>query len=405
MDEKHLSGGRLTARYAVLQASYWVINCAMFGFAAVYLEDRGFGAGTVGVILALATIFSGLLQPWVAAVADRAKRVSLQTLLVALAVLGALPLVLMRCLHQDGQMVGVLFLLGALVIDLIQPLMNALSVYYVERGVGLNFSIGRGVGSLGFASASAFLGWLIARRGGNAMLVTCLIAYAVLILMVLTFPVLRRTASAASEEPLQRSSTLLEFFRRYRRFCLSLVGIFFLACFHLMTEHYLYQMMLRVGGTEQDMGFNLSMATLVEVPAIMLFSKLGPKAKTEIWLRLSAVSFLLKALCFALAPTVWLLHLAQIFQATSFGIYAPASVRYATEQIAREDMVKGQAVVAAFYTFGGSLGNFLGGQLIEFQGTASMLWTGVVSAAMGAVIVWLTVCRSLASKEISAKCP
>lgn len=404
MREKCPSAGWLTVRYAALQASYWVINCAMFGFAAVYLEDRGFGAGTVGVILALATIFSGLLQPTVAAFADRTRRVSLQVMLAILAAVGALSLFLLRGMHDGSSGVGVFFLLGALIIDLIQPLMNALSVYYVERGVGLNFSIGRGVGSLGFATASAFLGWLIARSGGNAMLVTCLIAYAVFIVLSLTFPVLRQEAESAEEMPLQRTSSLLEFFRRYEAFCISLIGVFFLACFHLMTEHYLYQMMLRVGGTEQDMGFNLSMSTLVEVPAIMLFSRLGPRAKTETWLKISAASFLLKAICFAAAPSVWMLHLAQIFQATSFGIYAPASVRYATEQIAREDMVKGQAIVAAFYTFGGSLGNFLGGQLIERWGTASMLWTGVVSAAVGAVIVWLTVCRSPVSERNSAKC-
>ncbi len=393
MERIHSRVGCLTARYSCLQASYWVVNCALYGFAAVYLQAGGFSAGEVGVVLALATLLSGVLQPVAAAFADRTGRISIRSLLAVLAVLGAAPLALLYGLDAGKQATAALFLLGALLIDLIQPLMNALSVYYAERGAALNFSIGRSAGSLGFAAASAMLGWLIAREGSDAMLLCCLAAYALFFLLALGFPVLGRTSSP--EEPgggcRETACSLPQFFRRYRRFCLSLTGILFLACFHLMTEHYLYQMMLRAGGTERDMGLNLSMSTLLEMAAILAFSRFGPRMRTDVWLKVSAAAFLAKAVCFAAASSVWMLHGAQLFQAASFGIYAPASVRYAKERVAPADMVKGQAMVAAFYTLGGSLGNFLGGQLIDRWGVGVMLAAGTAAAAAGAAILFLTV--------------
>ena len=80
-----------------------------------------------------------------------------------------------------------------------------------------------------------------------------------------------------------------------------------------------------------------------------------------------------------------------MFQLTAFGLYAPASVLYAREQVAPEDMVKGQGVLAAAFAFGNCLGNFLGGQIIERWGTVAMLRTGAAFAVIGTVIVFLTV--------------
>ena len=390
MPDKHVR--TLTPPYAGLQAAYWVVNCTLFAFASVFLQANGLRPALIGVILALATALSGLLQPVVASFADRSKRVSLRTIVAAGGLLCMLCLAALSAAPAGSLLLAVFFLLAALLNDLTQPMMNALSVFCSDRGRRINFSFARSMGSVGFAVASAGLGRLAAARGANAMLTVCIAACAAFTLLAVSFPALRgvapiRTDGAAPQE----ASTLPQFFRKYRAFCLSLTGVFCFTCFHLMTEHYLYQMFEYVGGGESDLGLNLSLSTLIEIPAIMLFSRFGRRARTETWLHVVGLSFLCKAICFAAARSVWMLHIGQIFQATSFGIYVPASVLYAQERIAPEDMVKGQAMIAAVYTLGGSLGNLLGGQLIDFSGVPAMLTAGLLFAAAGAVILLLTV--------------
>lgn len=378
----------LTGRYAGLQACYWVVNCALFSFAAVYLQARGFRARDVGVILAGSTLLSAAAQPVVAAFADRSERVSLRALLALFSALCAAALSALFLLEDGSRAVGVVFFAAALLNDLMQPLLNALSIRYTDRGWPLQYSVGRSVGSLGFAAASAALGWLMGRWGGDSMLAVCLAAVGIFLALLALFP---RAGGGAAVHAADRSCSLWQFFRKYRRFCLSLLGILFLACFHLMTEHYLYQMVVRVGGSERDLGLNLSISTLLEMISILGYGRLSRRGTTAGWMRVAAAGFFLKAVSFLLAGRLWMLYAAQVFQIFSFGIYAPASVRYAAEQVAPEDMVKGQAMVAAFFTCGGSLGNFLGGQVIDRWGVMAMLWTGAASAALGMLILFFTV--------------
>ena len=53
--------------------------------------------------------------------------------------------------------------------------------------------------------------------------------------------------------------------------------------------------------------------------------------------------------------------------------------------------MKGQAFITASYTLGCAMCNFTGGQLLEFFSLTAMLCAGVVMAAAGTAILFLTV--------------
>ena len=54
-------------------------------------------------------------------------------------------------------------------------------------------------------------------------------------------------------------------------------------------------------------------------------------------------------------------------------------------------MVKGQAFITASYTLGCALGNFAGGQLLQYFSISAMLFAGIVMALSGTVILFATV--------------
>ena len=71
---------RLTLRYALIHCFFWMGFATIMGFASVFLLSAGFTNTGVGIVIAASGTVSALLQPVVAAVADRGGRWGLRGL-------------------------------------------------------------------------------------------------------------------------------------------------------------------------------------------------------------------------------------------------------------------------------------------------------------------------------------
>lgn len=80
MEHRKISLG-LNIKYGVMQALYWMGFVATYNYAAYYLSDKGFNSSDIGLILAFANIFAALLQPPIAAYADRAAKSKLKSII------------------------------------------------------------------------------------------------------------------------------------------------------------------------------------------------------------------------------------------------------------------------------------------------------------------------------------
>ncbi len=384
----------LTARYALHQAFYWMAYCGLFSFAAAYLLQRGFDTAQVGVILALANLLSCLLQPLAASLADRSARLSLPQLIAGFTLLSAAALLALHLFPLPSFLFAALFLTAGLLLDATQPLLNALSVYYVARGDRLDFGVGRGLGSLAFAVSSIGMGAAMKRFGAESMVVITLALLGCCVAVTFFYP--RAGAGAAALSDTQRAlrakaCSLPEFFSRYRRYCLSLAGVLFLAAFHAMTENYFITLMESLGGDSRHVGVALAIATVVEVPVFLFFTQIHRRLGTGRMLCIAALTFLAKAVFLLLSGSIWAVYAAELLQSTSYGFLIPAGVVYAQERIDTQDMVKGQALFTAAYALGCSFGNFTGGQLLGAGGIRLLLAVGVGFAAVGTAILFGTV--------------
>ena len=164
-----------------------------------------------------------------------------------------------------------------------------------------------------------------------------------------------------------------------------------LAMFHAMTENYLIEIFRPLGGDSSSVGVALFVATVAEMPVMLWFDRVRKHMSDHLLLKLSGISFLIKSVLFLLAPSVTAIYFIQILQATSYSFLSPTQVYYAGNKIAPADMVKGQAFITASYTLGCAMGNFIGGQLLQFFSLPVMLLSGVGMAAAGTVILFLSV--------------
>lgn len=369
--------------------AYWATAAGVVSFATAFLLQKGFPASTVGTLLAAGNLLSCACQPLLADWADRIGGNVLKWLTAALTVLSALCFVSIQLLPLPGMLFGLLYLLGVFAYDAMNPLMNALNVSYMNNGYTINYGLSRGLGSLAYAFSALVIGKIMARFGADWMIWISLMLLAVNAVMSMTYPSLVTVVSG--EKKVSDCCSIPVFVRRYKWYCVSLLGVMLLGMFHAMTENYLIEIVTPLGGDSGTVGVALFIATAVEALVLVYFHKVRGKISDNWLLKLAGISFVLKALLFLAASNVATIYLIQVLQATSYTFLAPTQMYYANNKIRMADMVKGQAFITASYTLGCAAGNFAGGQLISAFGIRAMLLAGVVMAVAGTAVFFLTV--------------
>lgn len=384
------AGRRLTGRYCLLQGSYYGVNCAVIGYASVFLLDRGVTPTGIGALVAAGNILSAVCQPWVAGIADRSQRITLKQMIRLTAAAGAFVSLLVG-VSANRLVMMPLYMLLVLITNLQMPLVNAVSVYYSNRGEEINYGVARGLGSLTFAVFSYALGYLTGRLGASlvpwASLALCLVVFACCSLF-------RISASGTPHETVGASGGTgnpLRFFGQYRRFTGVLFGVVMLFSFHNIICTYMIRLVARFGGGSAQMGLALAVAAVSEIPVMFLYSRLAKHLSSWALLLASALGFFVKSLLLLIAWNAALLLAAQAFQAFSFALFIPASVAYTDRAMEAGDKVKGQAYMTAALTLGGVAGNLSGGIALDVSGVNAMLILGCAFALAGVLAIGYSV--------------
>ena len=387
---------KLTLRYSITHFTHWAAGTAAVSFATLYLMNRGVSAGMAGTLLALSGLLSCISQPFLAAAADRAKKMVIVNMLIGMSVICCLCFVFQLLPGLPVLAAGIFYMIGIWSSDAMVPILNALSVAYQEAGYEINYGMGRGVGAIASAVSALGVGVIIAKFGTVWMILFLLFFRAAGIFALTGYPKIQKNISKKSgktEKKAEDSCTLLQFVKRYKWYCTSLLAILFLGMFHAMTENYMIVIMEKLGGDSSNVGVAIFIASMVAFPVICSFSFLYKRLKVTVILKIAAVSFLAKSILFYFAGNVTAIYFIQLIQITSYAFLAPAQVYYANEKVNSSDMVKGQAFITAAYALGCSAGNFAGGQLLP-MGANAIMQAGIVMAAVGTGIMFLTVNQS-----------
>lgn len=390
--KKHL---RYSILYSALQGAYWMLYCSVFIFATVFLLEKGFKDGEIGIILAAGNILGVLLQPYFASLADRSKRLSLQRLIRILSLGGILLLILLLMLPHARFGIALLFLMANAIVQILQPLINSVSIYYTNRGIPIDFGIARGIGSVSFAAASFALGLLVKRFHAPAILISGAVFLAAILLTSPLLPVLKEAPAVGKtptlieeeEEALRAPAFLL----RYKGFLFLLLGITLLFTSHTILNNYLIQIVRPLGGSPEDLGNALSLAALMELPAMFLFSKIVKRFGSSSLLRFSAIVFTVKFALVTFAGSLFLIYASQILQGGAFAVCTPASIYYVNRLMREEDKFKGQAVLVGTNTLGGVFGSLAGGALLEAFQVKTTLFFGLAVSLAGTLLVLFSV--------------
>ncbi len=187
MKEKTNRGKFWTARYAVINAAYFMGFCGVHTYASIFMLDRGFTNSQIGMLLAFANVFSVVIQPVLAGLIDKPGKLTNRraaSMCTALIIVLSLVLAFTR---REKPVIFIVFMLIYMIQMAYQPIIIAMNFEYAEKGCPINFGLARGIGSAGFAAYSPVLGNMLEQRDVSVIHIGNVVVLAVGLLFLLTF--------------------------------------------------------------------------------------------------------------------------------------------------------------------------------------------------------------------------
>ena len=386
----------LDIKFSAMQFFFFASFGALMGYASVYLLSRGISTSVIGVALASTSAIAFFCQPVMASFADKNKQIELRYIICA-ALLVSIGLAFALMMAPDaGMLLVCMFVAIGTLLSTIMPLVNTLAFQFEKYGIAINFGVARGVGSAAYAIIAYIVGQLVEMYDAGIVPIVFIVFNLVLTFFVYTF-VLPKGISKEVQEPQQEqkvatkeASEDLSFFQfatRYKTLTTFVFGTVFIFFAHTIINNYMILVFEPIGGTEADMGLAVSLAAILELPAMFFFDNLRQKLTLNKFLKISAVMFVVKHALTAFAPNIMFIYIAQATQMLAYAILCPASVYLVNELVDSKDLTKGQSLVTMGQSLSGIIANLVGGVLIDTIGVRPVLWMGAAVTAIGSFIV------------------
>lgn len=377
----------LNASYALYLSLYWVSACFVYGYTRLFLSRQGFSADAVGLLLGVDCAGAMVLQPLLARVVERSKRLTMRHVLLflCLVILFSGGLLLLK---QPKAVLICLFAAMSTMTMAIQPFVNAVGFGYVNRGEQLNWSLARGIASLAFAVFSKVYAAL-AERDMNYLLELYLLVTAGMLLCSLLLA--DREAPVAGPRPRVGHGSPL---KSYPCFFGMLAGAVLLFFQHNFLDAYLYDVVVAVGGGTSELGTALLIGAAVETPMMMfLFPRVQRKMGSGRVLNISVALMALKPWLILLLGSVWGVYLMRFSHFFSFAPFIMALTYYGNERMAEDEKVTGQALITGTISLSGVFSYLFGGMLVSAWGARTALFICTLIGMAGGALFLLFAVR------------
>jgi len=357
----------------LMQAGFWAMFATICAYQAALLRQRGFSNGQVGIILSVRCLAGIFCQPLLGGFADRHPWVPLRRIVV-LSMLTAFAAGLWLLLQPGmgyGATLFVFAVIGGLELSS-YPLMDAMAIQYINAGVPIRYSLGRGIGSMAYALVCVWLGFQVGRWGVESVLVIHSALVVLETALVAAYPAFPAERLTVREE--ERPQSAVSLLRSHPAFALMLAAVFFEMTGVLPLSNFLVNVVESRGGESTQLGIALFLMGGFELPAAFLFPKLLRRLGSGRLLVVSALFCALKGAGLLLACNFAAVLAVQPLQMLGYGLFTPASVYFVNESVPSADRVRGQTLMmVASNGLGGVAGSAAAGRLLDAAGVNGML--------------------------------
>ena len=361
---------KFTSSMSLYYTSYAVI----IGYAALFMQSKGFNNTQTGIFFAGSAVLCILLQIFTGSFLDSHPEFSVKLLVLTSAAIVIISALLLSFSSQKWVIFICYTLIGAWMLTN-SSLYNSFGMEYINADMELNYSLSRGLCSLLYAGTSFIMGLVIKHFSVMSILPVFLFLQGTMVITLFFLkPARKKTSLEIKKEQGKKEESFFCFFKRNPVILLLLISILLVYISYTSINNFHINIIESVGGTSKELGMSTSIAAMVELPAMALFLPLSKKTSYRNILCISCTFFFLKVTCMFFAGNMIQVYLAQCLQFCSYGLFIPASAYFMNSILPIQDKTKGQAALGIF-TFGlsGLISSLLSGIMLDYFSVKAML--------------------------------
>ena len=358
---------------------YYFFVGSFVPYWGIYLQSENFSPSSIGILLSLFQI-SRIVAPnfwgWLADhTGHRVKWIKLTSFLGLIGFVGV---------FWAKGFFWIFLVMSALSLftSSTLPLAESLTLAHLATTDG-HYSRIRLWGSIGFIAASLFLGYLIDLQGINILLWVLLIAQAIIFFLSNTIPetkeIHHKTNDLSIWKIIKTPSVIA-----------LLVGCALMVSAHGVLYNF-YSIYLKDHGySSGTIGWLWAVGVICEILIFMAMPKILRRYSLKTILLMSLFLGVIRFILIGASPdNLYLLFVAQMFHAATFGSFHAASIEVIAYYFKGRNQTRGQAIYnSVAYGIGGTIGGLGGGYLIQYLGGQIGFMIAAISPLIGFVVIW-----------------
>lgn len=353
---------KLTLKYAALQGVYWMLAAVAMAYSTPLLEAKGFNSLEIGLLNAVKYTSVIVFQVLIASFSDKyAKIVPIKYIVAVLTFVSIASAYIFWVKETSFLGTAIILMLFGATINCISPLIDSLSIQYMNHGRMLNYTLSRACGSGTYAVFCVLTGVFADMVGvRHILLLQIAIAFLFFICNLLMDKVNfdEKTKQDSAKENAGKNVTdgitetpenqvhnawyLLSHFPKYLYFLLGCMLIFM---GYGMNATFLIDVVTERGGNHTDYGIAIFVLSVAEIPVALFFMKMKRRISVDKMMVICAVFCTLRAAATTFAPTILLVILSQCLELFGLSIFYAGSVYFVMENLPETDVVKGVSLI------------------------------------------------------------
>ena len=358
---------------------YYFFVGSFVPYWGIYLQSENFSPSSIGILLSLFQI-SRIVAPnfwgWLADhTGHRVKWIKLTSFLGLIGFIGIF-------WAKGFFWIFLVMLALSLFTSSTLPLAESLTLAHLATTDG-HYSRIRLWGSIGFIVASLFLGYLIDLQGINILLWVLLITQAIIFFLSNTIP-------EAKEIHHKKNDLSIWKIIKTPSVVALLIGCTLMVSAHGVLYNFYSIYLKEHGYSNATIGWLWAVGVICEIFIFMLMPKILRRYSLKTILLISLFLGVIRFILIGASPDqFYLLLIAQMFHAATFGSFHAASIEVIAYFFKGRNQSRGQAIYnSVAYGIGGTIGGLGGGYLIQYLGGQLGFMIAAISPLIGFIVIW-----------------
>ena len=390
MKNERLSRWNATAAYAALHIMCWGFYAVTLCFSSNVLYGYGFSDSQISMLLGVCTGLSFLLQLVLAELLSKHPRIRVWGLLITIGAAMAAGNLAVWLPNVPRSLGIACFGMCCMLLQTLPSWTNAIGMDAIKRGAPANYSIARGLGSLGYSVLAYVTGILVREHGYRVVALVGGICAVILAAGSVWFHFAAERGLPEPVQVQQQEQKKGNFLKQYPMFTVFLAGSVALQFSHNLVSNFMYQIMLVKAGGAAEQGIASAICAFVELPVMFFFPLMMRKMRCDKWVRFASLFVAVKAIGIFLAATPNGIYLAQATQMLGYGLYTISSVNYAEMVVGRGESIRAQTYLGATCTVGNLMAMATGGFICQLLGPQAMVLVSLAAALVGGLTILFT---------------